>query len=423
MQNFETVAQTLLDDITVVIEAIEKGLRLEHGKLVMDSKKLEIDRNKPDAEVTMEEIVNVAESVEGLLKFTYDIPNNHESGKIPVLDVAVKINQIEGNRIDFEHYEKPTKNKRVILYDAALPSKQKRTILTQECLRRLRNTKVELGKETQNKHLNNFMLDMKNSGYSVKYRTEILNSALLAFEKMIEDNKTGTKPLYRDREWKKEERIDSKKDKKVNWYNTGNQGIEYKSVLFVPVTKGGKLVKEIRKREEELNRNCTERIKIIEGGGVKLKNLLVDKDPFPTMECDMKKCILCSDGKPVKIPCNSNNVGYKLLCETCHDRGLLKVYEGETARSARIRGVEHMNNYKGGRNDSALYKHKINDHKDEEMNFRMEITKTFRDPLSRQANEAVRISERKKIELLNSKNEFNHPPIARIRGSIPKVLY
>ena len=85
-----------------------------------------------------------------------------------------------------------------------------------------------------------------------------------------------------------------------------------------------------------------------------------------------------------------------------------------------------MNNYKSGRNDSALYKHKINDHKDEEMNFRMEITKTFRDPLSRQANEAVRISERKKIELLNSKNEFNHPPRkARvvIRGSIPKVLY
>ena len=48
------------------------------------------------------------------------------------------------------------------------------------------------------------------------------------------------------------------------------------------------------------------------------------------------------------------------------------------------------------------------------MAFRMEITQKFKDPLSRQANEAVRISERKKNELLNSKNEFNHPPIARI---------
>ena len=58
----------------------------------------------------------------------------------------------------------------VILADAALSSSQKRTILTQECLRRLRNTKIELGKEIQIEHLNNFMLKLKDSGYSVKYR-------------------------------------------------------------------------------------------------------------------------------------------------------------------------------------------------------------------------------------------------------------
>ena len=32
----------------------------------------------------MQEVVNIAESVEGLLKFTYDIPDNHASGKIAV---------------------------------------------------------------------------------------------------------------------------------------------------------------------------------------------------------------------------------------------------------------------------------------------------------------------------------------------------
>ena len=44
----------------------------------------------------------------------------------------------------------------------------------------------------------------------------------------------------------------------------------------------------------------------------------------------------------------------------------------------------------------------------------MKITKKFRDPLTRQANEVVRIENRNKNELLNSKTEFNHPPIARI---------
>jgi hypothetical protein len=49
--------------------------------------------------------------------------------------------------MDYEFFEKPTKNKRLILKDAALPANQKQTILTQECLRRLRNTKLELGED------------------------------------------------------------------------------------------------------------------------------------------------------------------------------------------------------------------------------------------------------------------------------------
>ena len=73
-----------------------------------------------------------------------------------------------------------------------------------------------------------------------------------------------------------------------------------------------------------------------------------------------------------------------------------------------------MRDFNKGNVDSAMYKHKQNEHEGEEMKYRMEITKRFRDPLTRQANEAVRISGRNKNEILNSKNEFNHPPIARI---------
>ena len=106
---------------------------------------------------------------------------------------------------------------------------------------------VDLGEETQNKHLNNFMLKLKNSGYSVKYRTDILDSALKAFEKIVKDDQEGVKPMFRNREWNKEERSRDKIDKRVNWYkNSGKNEIEYKTVLFVPVTRGGKLVKELK---------------------------------------------------------------------------------------------------------------------------------------------------------------------------------
>ena len=128
---------------------------------MVDMDKKKADSNRDDEDVTMEVVVDIAESIDGMIKFTYEIPDN-KSGKLAVLDVAVNINKAESNRLDYEFYEKPTKNKRVILEDAALPSNQKRTILTQECLRRHRNTKLELGEEVRVKHLNDFMLKMKN---------------------------------------------------------------------------------------------------------------------------------------------------------------------------------------------------------------------------------------------------------------------
>ena len=231
---------------------------------------------------------------------------------------------------------------------------------------------------------------------------------------MIEDDRAGKKPLFRDPNWNKEKRKKEKEEKVRNWYKSSKK-IEYKSVLFVPVTKGGTLAKELQKREEEINRFSKDRIKIVEDGGVKLKDLLVKKDPFPNPKCG-KRCLVCDSEvkESLGLPCNSNNVGYQLNCDTCSDRGKTMVYEGETSRSARIRGNEHSKDLEKKRKNSVLYKHKEIEHKEEEMKFSMKISKKFKDPLTRQANEAVRISGRRKNELMNSKTEFNHPPIARV---------
>jgi hypothetical protein len=74
------------------------------------------------------------------------------------------------------------------------------------------------------------MLKMTNSGYATKYRTEILDSALSAFEKMVKADKAGTKPLFRDRNWNKDERSNMKNNRKINWYKSEKSEIEYKSV-------------------------------------------------------------------------------------------------------------------------------------------------------------------------------------------------
>ena len=129
----------------------------------------------------MEIIQQIANSIDPMIKLTVETLCHFEDGKLTVLDVKVNVNDDENNRIDFEFFEKSTKNPRVILANSALSFSKKRTILTQECLRRLRNTKIELGPEVQNKLLNQFMLKLKNSGYTHKFRSEILDSALKAF--------------------------------------------------------------------------------------------------------------------------------------------------------------------------------------------------------------------------------------------------
>ena len=45
------------------------------------------------------------------------------------------------------------------------------------------------------------MIKLKNSGYNQKYRVEIVDSAMKAFKNMLEDDKSGKKPLYRSRNW------------------------------------------------------------------------------------------------------------------------------------------------------------------------------------------------------------------------------
>ena len=266
-------------------------------------------------------------------------------------------------------------------------------------------------------YLNQFMVKLKNSGYKKNYRIQILQSATKAFDKMVHDDKLGIKPLYRNRTWNLEERTNSKKNKKTNWYKSGEKSkIQYKSILFVPPTPGSMLLKELRQREEELNGKSRERIKIVEKGGKKIGDILINKNPFKPEKCTESWCPLCSGkyGKS-KIQCNTNNLGYRWVCKTCQNNDKIRVYEGETSRSIRIRTQEHIKAFEGKKSHSVLLKHKLLDHGNEEnVEYGLEITGIFKDALSRQANESVRIYKRQSSETMNSKSEFNHPPTARV---------
>ena len=198
------------DDIAIVIESLEKGSKLVEDTITVDEMKKLEDENKNDTKVTMDIVQNLANTINPMIKLTVETPCNYPDGKLPVLDITVKINQEAQNRLDFEFFEKPTKNPRVVM--------------------------------VQKKHLDKFMLKVKNSGYNTKFRTEILDSILKAFEKMVDDDLKNIKPLYRSKNWNAEERAILKSKKKLNWWNTDKSQTKYTSVLFVTPTPGGVLV-------------------------------------------------------------------------------------------------------------------------------------------------------------------------------------
>ena len=73
--------------------------------------------------------------------------------------------------------------------------------------------------------------------------------------------------------------IADKKEKgvnKTNWWKRGGSN-HYRAVVFVPPTPRAQLAKLMQAKENQINLNSKNRIKIVEGRGFKLKNLLGHK--------------------------------------------------------------------------------------------------------------------------------------------------
>ena len=69
-----------------------------------------------------------------------------------------------------------------------------------------------------------------------------ITHALKILDKMRAEDHEGTRPLYRPRNWNKEERRREKKRKRHNWSTKGG----HIAPIFVPPTPNGELVQTIR---------------------------------------------------------------------------------------------------------------------------------------------------------------------------------
>ena len=201
-----------------------------------------------------------------------------------------------------------------------------------------------------------------------------------------------------------------------------------RTILFVEQSHRGLLAKTLKETEQRMSNLMGFRIKIVERGGTSLKLLLHKSNPWKGSACGRLDCITCNQGGETLPDCTRRNVLYENVCQDCNpgeekrakkvedleDKGdVPSIYVGETSRSVKERALEHWSDFRSGDTDSHILKHWTLHHGAVgQPNFKMKVVASFKDALSRQVAEAIRIMLRKNT--LNSKSGFNRCSIVRL---------
>ena len=139
-------------------------------------------------------------------------------------------------------------------------------------------------------------------------------------------------------------------------------------------------------------------------GGQTLKEQICKSNPWSGKSCGHIQCFACKEEKGGE--CRRKNVGYKITCSECACE-----YHGETSRTMFCRGKEHLRGLTQRKKESVLWEHCESVHEGREVGFRMQATGYYRDPLSRQINEAVRIYNANNV--MNRRNEWRRTAVSR----------
>lgn len=174
---------------------------------------------------------------------------------------------------------------------------------------------------------------MQFSGYNYNSRKQIPHSALYNYKSIVEKNKTGECPMYREKEWKKIERNKKKQQQKTKWYK--KRKTNYKSIIFVPATPKS----ELQKRYSKVINKHEVKIKVVEKARKQIKTKIQTSDPFKKNKFEDENCFPCTSNNNKDKPtnCRKDGVIYKITSNECQ-----ATYIGESSRNANCRGREHV---------------------------------------------------------------------------------
>ena len=113
---------------------------------------------------------------------------------------------------------KPMNSKYVIMEKSAMEHSSKLSILSNDLVRRLLNTKEDIHQERKDQIIDEYSLKLLRSGYSVNVTRTILISGLRSFNKKITAAKQSGQPLHRPAHTSLESRLRKKIFQKTSWF-------------------------------------------------------------------------------------------------------------------------------------------------------------------------------------------------------------
>ena len=401
-----------VDDMNTLLRALKPGVRFDaiEEKLVLVEEMIELDNGKEKDATTMEVFKDIANSVDDDIEVEADFPTNHEDGFMPILDMKMAMDN--NNKVMYKFYKKPMANKYTMMANSAVSDRVKRSTMTNEAMRRLFCCSDNLDPSIRVRIMEDFAKMLKRSGYSERFRHEVISDALRGFEKKQQAEAAGGQPLNRPREYHQEERRRKRVEKKERYYKKEKRGSKVREgVIIIPPTPNSILAKEMKKICAEELKGSNISVAIQERGGRRLAQDLGLTVPgkSESKNCQRFNCFPCNSGN--EGVCRKTGAGYQIDCNICGDQGLTNTYAGETGKNLFNRGTNHISDVEKKRTNSPLWKHIVEKHNGAMTvpifaHFQMKLIQFFSKPQRRKANEGVRIANLDPDIRMNSKDEF-----------------
>ena len=205
---------------------------------------------------------------------------------------------------------------------------------------------------------------LKRSGYSERFRHEVISDALRGHQKLLREEAEGGRPVDRPRGYQEVERRRRREEKGERWYRREARGTRVREgVIIIPPTPNSVLAKRMKKICQEELRGTNISMGVQERGGRRLGQELGVTVPGRSgrEHCRREKCFPCNSGQ--EGVCRRTGLGYQIDCNICGNENVVSQYAGETGKNMYMRGCNYVSDVEKKRTNKPLWKHIVEKHR------------------------------------------------------------